>query len=1103
MSLNIDELVSKLLEAKKKKSSSSTGSAKKPDNSNLEQAEKEFAEYVTKINKAVEDLYMSPSERDSDIARRRAAITRKYNLPADTKFVADELPSTTQTGVKKTSGGSVDDTEAEYDDEAPLYSVDDEGEVTDDSTVASNDTGETEDEPEVVKKPKQRRRQRNQSDTSEENPVEDARKKYAELKQSLDKQVASGEITTSQARNQLLDYRSSLLRKRNLPGDTDIESPVDTPAAPNDTTTGSSAEAPTDAKPADAEFDQEEKNRLQTLAGIKSDEVPPQEPETTNAPASAANTEEPQPPQVTTMADKSTTRAGRRAPAAKKAAAKKPAAKKAAKKRGTGKPRGTPPGSGTVVGAPPPAPPAGQPATGAPRTAADINLPTNAGSEKDVTPGAKDTSASGNTNTFSGKPSAPSGGFSAGTTSTGVTGGGTAVKFTPKAAATSGTELSADEKERLAKAGFRGKELGTSAPPPAPVAAPEKPVQPWSKQGQEMRAQQMAAQAADKATRMAAMSPDERKAEEEKEKATAQRDKDASMRRLGFRPEPRGVGDRLRSAWKAFTAKPGDTVGIDKGYRSVFAEVQRLMEQLNMVEHILATESIQEGLVGGQTKLDMNKDGKLTAADFAMLRKLRKEIRSALVEQMIREELHNHNTTLAELNINQRAALMETVNGRSKKMWEALDKMRTHEPMQEDNKAAKDAYIMRLGRAVGRDGEDQFDSQAKRSGRRERIFASPDPLADREPGHMQRAVKAGEYDDVLGRTSLGRELPLGSTPKERYRNPWVDVGTYMRRSAMTDRPQLPESYTLEEWMGMLEEAGYDVSEYSLWRPKESGAKSTGVMKDPKKPKTPPAERDARNDSSSEFSKGLAAWLRAKQNKKLNELSPETLASYRAKAVAQKSNIKDKYHGTTSPTTGQTYSRNMIGLPPEATAAGDQRKFQKRTAGIAQANKNIGQQAGKAAASGDNSVFSKLDYRDDELNANAQWQIDRARKTALSQPKGQPKMAAEGTLDELSPEFKANYATAAADRANKIAAAANAGTMDKSTAHKKLDKTAKALRTADNATINKYGADKQNATIQQARTQVRDAGQTIREEKETINENTVSRLQQLAGINPTE
>ena len=77
---------------------------------------------------------------------------------------------------------------------------------------------------------------------------------------------------------------------------------------------------------------------------------------------------------------------------------------------------------------------------------------------------------------------------------------------------------------------------------------------------------------------------------------------------------------------------------------------------------------------------------------------------------------------------------------------------------------------------------------------------------------MQRAVKAGAYDDVLGRTSFGRELPLGSTPKERYRNPWVDVGTYMRRSAMTDRPQLPESYTLEEWLGMLEEAGLDEAE---------------------------------------------------------------------------------------------------------------------------------------------------------------------------------------------------------------------------------------------------------------------------------------------------
>lgn len=196
----------------------------------------------------------------------------------------------------------------------------------------------------------------------------------------------------------------------------------------------------------------------------------------------------------------------------------------------------------------------------------------------------------------------------------------------------------------------------TAAKPKEPekTPEPEKPVQPWSAQGRERRAKELAA-----------MSPEER-----------QRERERSTRRMGLRPEPRGVGDRLKSAWRAFTAKPGDSVDIKQGYRSVFAEIERLMEQLYMVEQMLSTESVQEELIGGQKKLDMDNDGKLTAADFAKLRNLRKEIRSALVEQMIREELYSHNTTLAELNSNQRAALLETVKMRSNKMWKQLSEMR-------------------------------------------------------------------------------------------------------------------------------------------------------------------------------------------------------------------------------------------------------------------------------------------------------------------------------------------------------------------------------------------------------------------------------------------
>jgi hypothetical protein len=711
-------------------------------------------------------------------------------------------------------------------------------------------SSETEDEPEVVKTPKQSRK--NQSKSDEEPSLEAAKKAYEKQKEMLDKGVAKGTITPEERDTGLRDFKRATLRKNNLPNDTELEAPSDTPS-----------DKAADASPANTEFNG--KDRLQTLAGIKQDGETSTSAKKDDTPSEpATNTTDSTPPQVTTMADKSDTQAAKKAPAAKKAApAKKaPPAKKAAPAKKT-----------------------------RPAKKADTKPPVDTTSPSAGSPPAAQSEPA--------VPASPTVGGVSSTSSTGVTGAGTPVKFTPKPATTAGTpstELSADEKERLAKAGFRGKELGTSAPstPSEPSAAePAKAVQPWSKQGQEMRAQQMAAQAADRASRMATMSPAEKSAEEERERVAAQRDKDASMRRLGFRPEPRGVGDRLRSAWKAFTAKPGDTVGIDKGYRSVFAEIQRLMEQLNMVEHILATESIEEGLVGGQKRLDVVEPfGKLTAADFAKLRTLRKEIRSALVEQIVREELYNHNTTLAELNINQRNALMETVNGRSKKMWEALNEMRTNEPMEEgnaENKAKKDAVISRAGRSA-----------------RINLMAF-----DRQTGNPYAALDTKDIDNTRDNKRVGRRLSKFSPEPS---------GLYSE-----------ESYTLEEWMGMMEESG---------------------------------------------------------------LSPELLARYRAKAAAQKSAIKDKYHGTTSPTTGQTYSRDMHGLPPEATAAGDLRKFQKRTAGIAQANQNIGQQAGKAAASGNNSVFSKLDYRDDELGAGSQWQIDRARKSALSQPTGQPKMAAE-------------------------------------------------------------------------------------------------------------
>jgi hypothetical protein len=58
------------------------------------------------------------------------------------------------------------------------------------------------------------------------------------------------------------------------------------------------------------------------------------------------------------------------------------------------------------------------------------------------------------------------------------------------------------------------------------------------------------------------------------------------------------------------------------------------------------------------------------------------------------------------------------------------------------------------------------------------------------------------------------------------------------RKAAKQKSAMTEQYTIEEWMGMLDEMGYGLSEYSLWRPKENNAKSTGVVTEPKKQKEP-------------------------------------------------------------------------------------------------------------------------------------------------------------------------------------------------------------------------------------------------------------------------
>jgi len=496
-----------------------------------------------------------------------------------------------------------------------------------------------------------------------------------------------------------------------------------------------------------------------------------------------------------------------------------------------------------------------------------------------------------------------------------------AAKPAPKKAEPKKVEAPAPKKKAAAPAAAPKKAEPKKKPAAAkpekkaePTKEPEKPVQPWSTKGREARAKELAS-----------MSSQEREAESEK-----------SKRKMGLRPASRGIGDRLKSAWKAFTAKPGSSVDIKKSYKSVFHEIQKLMEQLQLVEAMLQEQSLNESY---------------DASAVNTLYERRDAIRSVLAEQMVREELYKHNVTVAELDETQRAALMETVALRSNALWEELNQV-------EEGKLSRLAAGLGLAGAAMMGGAKDAQAQQATSTQAPTTQVPNDSVQTATSKDMQLALnKAGHELNRRRISQQGARRDVVQNPDGTF-TATIDA---RKQSAQNGAPRMEESYTLEEWFGMMEEAGVN----------------------------------------------------------LNELSPETLASYRAKATAQKSNIKDKYHGTTSPTTGQKYSRDMHGLPPEATAAGDQRKFQKRTAGIAQANKNMGQQALKNP-----NVLSKIDYRDDELGAGAaQWQIDRAKKSALSQPTGQPKMAAESytleewmdmmeeagvNLNELSPELKARY-----------------------------------------------------------------------------------------------
>ena len=116
------------------------------------------------------------------------------------------------------------------------------------------------------------------------------------------------------------------------------------------------------------------------------------------------------------------------------------------------------------------------------------------------------------------------------------------------------------------------------------------------------------------------------------------------------------------------------------------------------------------------------------------------------------------------------------------------------------------------------------------------------------------SVQTGTSRD-LGMAQRRAELELDKRRIDRQgvrqsvkQNPdgtWSVTIDARKQPTQSGAPRMEERYSLEEWLGMLEEAGYDTSEvYSLWRPKEHGAKSTGVIKTTKKeePKEKPVKK---------------------------------------------------------------------------------------------------------------------------------------------------------------------------------------------------------------------------------------------------------------------
>jgi hypothetical protein len=348
-----------------------------------------------------------------------------------------------------------------------------------------------------------------------------------------------------------------------------------------------------------------------------------------------------------------------------------------------------------------------------------------------------------------------------------------AAKVAPKKAEPKKVEAPAPKKKAVAPAPAAPKkaEPKKAEPKKKPAAAkpekkaepkkePEKSVQPWSTKGREARSKELAS-----------MSSQEREKESE-----------ASKRKMGLRPASRGIGDRLKSAWKAFTAKPGSSVDIKKSYKSVFHEIQKLMEQLQLVEAMLQEQSLNESY---------------DATTVNTLHERRDAIRSVLTEQIVREELYKHNVTIAELDQRQRAALMETVTLRANALWEGMNEL-------SPETLARAASARRAQASQQHQKSVELTRQAGQHTEEPGTINAPmrQTMKAASAAEKARDNLAARADRLMAhRRSKNPNAPAAS------REP-ADVAPAMSPATKRTTGLSAESYTLEEWMGMVKEAGY-------------------------------------------------------------------------------------------------------------------------------------------------------------------------------------------------------------------------------------------------------------------------------------------------------